>query len=103
MVADIRPGFPPIGRFIDAALRSAAGDIPETAVGFPNGRIDDARILSVDGQVNGPRFLTFKQDPLPGFSAVGRAIDPSFLIRAEGVTEGGNAPAEDDSGASDAD
>src|SRR5579883_2317132 len=58
------------------------------ADGFPEGSVEDARVIRVQRQIARPCFLAAEKYPLPDFAAVVGAIDATFGIGAVRVTLG---------------
>ena len=49
LVGNFTPGVSAIHRFVEAAVRSAAGEAPEITVAFPESGIENSGILSIHG------------------------------------------------------
>src|SRR5215213_2205405 len=81
------PGLATILTAPEPAVRTAAADLPEGAMGLPDGGVEDARIGAVDAQVNRTGFVADKQYVSPVGAAIVAFEHATFRIGAEGVTQ----------------
>src|SRR5215213_5511009 len=81
------PGLPPILTAPESAVRTAATDLPEGAMGLPDGGVEDARIGAVDAQVNRTCFVADKEHVSPVGAAIVAFENATFRIGTEGVTQ----------------
>ena len=84
------PGVAAVGGFVEAAAGAATREAPGRALGFPERRVQDARILRVGVEIDGAGLVVLEENFLPGFPAVGGAKDAARVVRAIGVAESGN-------------
>ena len=90
LVRQVLPGVAAVAGLVQAASGAAARHVPEVAVRLPDRRVDDARVVRVHRQVDGPGPVAGEQDPLPVPAAVARAVHPALVVGAEQVAEGGD-------------
>ena len=88
VVGNLGPGVTPVHRLEDAAFRTAADEAPGCAPGLPDGGVEDAGVVGVQGQVHCPGVLAAEQDPLPGVPSVPGAVYAPLLVGAVGVSQG---------------
>src|SRR5215211_1073048 len=81
------PGLAAILTAPEPAVRTAATDFPEGAIGFPDGGVEDARIGGVEAQVNRTGFVADEQHVPPIGAAVVALEHASFRIGTECVTQ----------------
>ena len=88
VIGNLGPGVTPVHRLEDSAFRPAADEAPGCAPGLPDGGIEDAGVVGVQGQVRRAGVLAAKQDFLPGVSSVPGAKYAPLLVGAVGVSQG---------------
>ena len=85
--ADIGPGFAGVVRAEDAAARPTRDELVGTAHGLPDRRVEDARIVRVHRDVDGPGTLVAIEHALPRLAAVARAEHAALGVRSMRVPE----------------
>src|SRR6516162_2478976 len=90
MTRNLRPAVAAIGGTEEAASRPSAREVPEVPAGLPEGRKQHTRIARIHRQIDGARIGVSIQHLAPGFAAVARSEDPTFLVRTEHVPECGD-------------
>ena len=79
-----------VSRLVDAAAGAAALSTPRPDLHLPHGRIKDARVGRVHGEIHSARVLVDEQDAFPVAAAVQGAVNAAFLLGAVQVTERGH-------------
>ncbi len=91
---ELAPGRAAVGRFVEAAVRTAPGGVlPRALAGFPETGVDDGRVLGIEGELGAARVLVDVEDALERPAAVEGAVDAAFLVRAVGMAEDGGEEA----------
>src|SRR5690606_2759904 len=87
---DLLPRVPAVGRAEQPALRPAAHQRVGSAMGLPDARVEDARVIRVHREIDRPGPLAAVEHLLPGLPTVGGAENATLLVRPEDVTECGD-------------
>src|SRR5439155_2197319 len=78
---DLSPRLAAVGRFEEAAARSAARHLILDAIGLPQRGEHHVGIPPIDLDVDAARLVVAKQHFLPGPAAVARLEDPALVAR----------------------
>src|SRR4029078_3997693 len=84
---DLFPGVAAVGAAEQAAARTAAGNVPEVALGLPHRGEQQARAVWIHGEVDRARDVAAVEDPFPGRAAILRAVDAALAVGAEDVAQ----------------
>src|SRR5258705_1041615 len=92
MTGDLFPGRAAISRLVNSATR--AGDWRIGVIGWPahipKRGVDGARVIRIEGQVDGAGVFILGKDSRPGLAAIRSAIDPALSVRSKAMTECGD-------------
>ena len=84
-------GTGPRGRVTEDDVRAAAtGPAPGRPYGFPQGCVQNTRVVGVDAQVDGAGFVAAEEDAFPILAAVPGTKHAALFVRPKGVAQGGN-------------
>jgi hypothetical protein len=87
VAAEPPPGGAAIGGFVETAARSAAGAGPRVHFQLPHTGEENARVAGVHRKVGAAGVLAYCQHLLPGFAAVGGAVDAALRLRPVSMAE----------------
>src|SRR5262249_20215670 len=86
-VRQLGPGVAAVGRAVDTAAGTAAGQEMGAALRLPEGGVEDARVGRVHREVDRAGFVAPEEELLPALAAVLRTIDAALAVRPPGVAE----------------
>src|SRR5581483_110106 len=84
---DLGPRVAAVVRAEDAAARTTGHELPGPADRLPEGRVDDPRVVRIQGEVDRARPIVPVEHALPGRAAVARAVDAALRVGAVRVPE----------------
>ncbi len=84
------PGLAAVGRLVEAAPLAAGAERPGGAPELPHARVEDRRILRIDGEIGAAGVGVDVEHPFPGLAAVGRLVDAALLVAVPQVAGGAN-------------
>src|SRR5437868_1616652 len=82
MAGYLVPGRAAIMRYVNAAARSAAVQVPGFDVHLPHAREQRLRVMRIHGKLGAPSVLINEQHLLPTLAAVRRFEDAALALRA---------------------
>src|ERR1700722_3258614 len=85
---DLFPGIAAVGAFPQTGAGSAAFEAVRRAFDAPRARIDDARIVRIEDQIDRADFIVDEEHVFPGRAAVVAAKNAALLARAVEMAEG---------------
>src|SRR5205085_1837747 len=89
VAGELLPGVAAVGRAVQATAGAAAGEVPRPPPRLPQGGEQHARVVRVEGDVDGAGVGVLLEDLLPGLAAVGGAVDAALGVGAERLAEDG--------------
>ena len=81
---DLRPRVAPVGALEHPAPGTARGHRVLLSEGLPERRVDDVRVIAVEGDIHSPRALVAEEDALPGVAPI-RAPEQAALLARRAV------------------
>ena len=84
------PGGTIVARTVEAILGTAAIERPGSAIALPHGGEKNVRIVGIKNDVNAAGAIVEIENFFPVLSAVARAENAAFGVRAIGMTESGD-------------
>src|SRR5215212_8282234 len=89
-ICQILPGLAAVDAAPESAVRAAAADLPEGAMGLPDGGVKDAWVGLVETEIDRAGFIANEENLAPGCAAVIALEHASLRVRPESVTERGD-------------
>src|SRR5262249_17538095 len=71
LALELLPGVAAVGRAVQTAAGAAAGEVPRPPPRLPQGGEQHARVVRVEGDIDGAGVGVLLEDLLPGLAAVG--------------------------------
>src|SRR4030095_6139620 len=84
---NLLPGVAAVRAAEQAAARTAAGNVPEVALGLPHRGEQQARVVRIHGEVDRARDVAAVEDPFPGRAAILRAVDTALAVWSENIAQ----------------
>src|SRR4029450_6715371 len=84
---NLLPGVAAVRAAEQAAARTAAGNVPEVALGLPHRGEQQARVVGIHREVDRARDVAAIEDPFPGRAAILWAVHAAFAVGPEDVTQ----------------
>src|SRR5829696_3778117 len=86
-ICQIPPGLAAVDAAPESAVRAAAADLPEGAMGLPDGGVKDSGVGLVETEIDRAGFIADVENLAPGCAAVLALEHAALRVRTEGVTQ----------------
>src|SRR5688500_504355 len=86
-ICQILPGLAAVFAAPESAVRAAAADLPEGAMGLPDGGVKDAWVGLVESEIDRAGFVADEEDFAPRRTAVVALEHAAFRVGTEGVAQ----------------